>query len=243
MYRTRLLPLVAALALAGTANAAPVQLLTNGDFETGDFTGWTVTDLAGGSGSWLIDDANGLTPSSGNATVGPAGGAWYAVTDQGGPGTHSLSQSFLVPLGATSVIVSFAMFINDQSGAGPLDLGLDHTLVPNQHMRVDIMNVLAGAFSTSPIDIISNLVPPTIDAGPNPHGYTPYSFDITSLVSGGGTYTLRFGEVDNQFFFNSGVDDVGVHADVAQVPEPASLGLVGLGIAGLAAFRRVARQR
>ena len=243
MYLTRLLPLAAALALAGTATAAPVQLLTNGDFETGDFTGWTVTDLAGGSGTWLIDDVDGVTPISGNATVGPAGGAWYAVTDQGGPGTHSLAQTFLVPFGATSVILSFNMFINDQSGVGPLDLGLDHNLAPNQHMRVDIMDVLAGAFSTSPVDIIANLVPPSVDAGPNPHGYTPYSFDVTGFVTGGVAYTLRFGEVDNQFFFNSGVDDVSVLADVAEVPEPVSLGLLGLGIAGLAALRRVPHQR
>jgi hypothetical protein len=42
------------------------------------------------------------------------------------------------------------------------------------------------------------------DAGGNPHPYTHYVFDITSLV-GGGTFQIRFAEVDNQLFFNLGV--------------------------------------
>jgi hypothetical protein len=225
------------LALAsGVAGAAPIQLITNGGFETGTFAGWTVTDLANGSGSWFIDDANGATPFSGLGTVGPAAGSSYAVTDQTGPGTHVLEQSFFVPLGATSVVVSFDMFRNDWD-AGPIvnAAGLDHLAGANQHARVDIMTAAAGAFSTAVLDIVAALVAPGVDAGADPNGYTPYLFDITAMVTPGATYKIRYAEVDNQSFFNQGVDNVSI---VAQVPEPGTLALLGLAVAGIAFSRR-----
>ena len=82
--------LVKALAVvvtsASLAGAAPIELVTNGDFETGSFTGWTVTDQAGGSGNWFIDTPGSSTPMNGLPTAAnPAGGSFYAVTDQGGP--------------------------------------------------------------------------------------------------------------------------------------------------------------
>ena len=237
MNRIQLLTAAVALVAAGSASAAPIQLLTNGDFETGDFTGWTVTDLAGGSGSWFVSSGT-SAPISSNATVGPAGGMFYAVTDQGGPGTHALAQSFLVPLGATSVIVSFDLFMNDQSGAGPLDLGLDHTGGANQHAQVDVMDAMASAFSTTPADIIATLIPPGTDGVGNPHAYTSYSFDVTGLLAAGTSYTLRFGEVDNQLFFNAGVDNVSVLADTASVPAPGSTSLLGAALLGLTLARR-----
>lgn len=229
---------VGLLASAGAAHASPTQLITNGGFETTDFTGWTVTDLAGGSGSWF--NATGTAgPVSGLLTVGPASGSRYAVTDQGGPGTHVLEQTFTVPAGASSVIVSFDMFMNDQSNAGPLGTLLDHTMPSQQHARVDIMSPLAGAFSTVLIDIVSTLIGPSVDAGTDPNPYTSYSFDLTGLVAPGGTYKLRFGEVDNQFFFQAGVDNVSIVAEVpGQVPEPMSAALLGLGLLGVAASRR-----
>ncbi|HXG25089.1 MAG TPA: hypothetical protein VNJ09_11080 [Chthonomonadales bacterium] len=142
------------LGFTGVRHAYAQELITNGDFETGTLAGWIVTDLAGGSGTWAIDDADGLTPISGNATVGPAAGLLYAVSDQEGLGTHALEQAFTVPAGALSVILSFDMFVNDWSGVGPIvdPSGLDHnsggTGAANQHARVDIMTAGAAPFDT-----------------------------------------------------------------------------------------------
>lgn len=225
---------VVVLLLGGRAWAVPVQLITNGGFETGTFAGWTVTDLAGGSGSFFIDDAVGGTPFSAQATVGPASGSFYAVSDQTGPGTHALSQAFTVPAGASSVILSFDMFVNDWD-AGPIvnPAGLDHNAVPNQHGRVDILSFAAPPFDTG-AGVLANFFL-GVDGGADPNPYTAYAFDVTALVGGGGTFVLRFAEVDNQFFFNQGVDNVSV---LAQVPEPNAFGLLGLGLIAVLRYRR-----
>ena len=43
---------------------------------------------------------------------------------------------------------------------------------------------------------------------------------------GGGTFVLRFAEVDNQLFFNQGVDNVSI--EVVPAPASAMLGLIGI---------------
>lgn len=230
---------VAGIACAATA----AELISNGDFETGSFAGWTVTDLAGSfvPGSWFISTPGAATPLSGFATSAAGGlphGSFYAVSDQLGVGTHALAQSFVVAAGSGAVILSFDLFVNDQSGIGGIvnPAGLDHNAFPNQHARVDILSSGAGPFDTG-ATVLDNFYL-GIDAGANPHDFTHYVFDITALVAGGGSFILRFAETDNLFFFNMGVDNVSVFARNGQVPEPATLGLLGIGIAALGLARR-----
>jgi len=194
------------------------ELIQNGDFESGDLSHWTVSDLLGSSGSFFIDDNDGSTPLSTLATGGPAGGSYYAISDQTAPGTHALSQAFSVTAGSGSVVLSFDMFVNDFSGDGPIvdTAGLDHNAVPNQHARVDILRAGATDFATDAGSVLSSLFI-GVDTGTIPNPYTSYQFDITDVVSGGGDFILRFAETDNQGNFNQGVDNVSIALDNVSV--------------------------
>src|SRR5262249_5815562 len=160
--------LVAALALlfGAVRPAGAAEILVNGNFETGTFAGWTVADdnsPFGVGGTFFISTPGAPTPATGFATApNPAGGAFYAVSDSDFPGAHALLQDFTVPAGQ-SVFLSYQMFVNDQSGLGPIvdPTGLDPTtggtFNDNQHARVDILRGGASDFSTAAGDVIANL--------------------------------------------------------------------------------------
>jgi len=227
-------------ARASSATAAPVQLLTNGGFETGSFAGWTPSILAGSSGALFIDTPGTTTPTSGLPTSlagGSPHGAFYAVTDMFSPGTYSLTQTFFVPVLSSGLTLSFDLFAND-TGGGPfvhpsgLDFTSGGTLAPNQHVRVDILTAAASPFDTG-AGVILSLVAPFVDPGPIPNPFTTYSFSPAALgaLAPGGTYQIRFGEVDNRGFLNMGVDNVSLTSEV--VPEPTSMALFGLTALGM----------
>lgn len=229
------------LAIQNTTQAS-VELITNGGFESGTLAGWTTFDQAGSwvPGNFSISVPGTPTPHSGFATsaVG-AGGSFYAVSDQGGPGAHALLQSFSVPAGTTSLSLSFSMFVNDGDGGPIVDpAGLDFTAGANQHARVDVLTAAAAALSTSAADVVANFYLGVDPQATNPNPFTAYAFDL--LAAGlvpGSTYQLRFAEVDNQFFFNQGVDNVSILAGV--IPEAGSFAI----FAGLFGYTGVTRRR
>ena len=51
--------------VAGGLTASAQNLLTNGDFETGDFTGWTVANQPGGAGDVYISTPGAPSPDFG----------------------------------------------------------------------------------------------------------------------------------------------------------------------------------
>jgi hypothetical protein len=226
------------LGLLTVQSASAVQLLTNGNFETGTFAGWTALNQVGGDGSWFIDTPGTTSPVSGFPTLATGGnphGNFYAVTDQGGSGSHVLIQSFNVATGTTSVILTWDMFNNNQD-SGPFGTGLNFNVLPTQIARVDILTAAATVDDVG-AGVLQNCFLGGTPGG-NPHPFASSACDITAAVSGGGTFQLRFGETDNQFFFQMGIDNVAINAVAAQAPEPTSLLLLSLGIAGLAALGR-----
>ena len=225
-----------------TAQAAIIELITNGDFETGDFTGWTSTDLLPGTGQFLIDTPGTSTPISGNATApNPTGGNFYAVSDQVGPGTHAIEQTFVVPFDVITLTLTFDLFVNNQAGATIIDpmFGLDHTGLPNQHGRVDILSAGSTAFDTG-AGVLNNLFIGADPIANNPNPYVSYQFDLTGLLAPSGAFDLRFAETDNQLFFNLGVDNISLIATT--VPEPNILFLFGAGLILIVFTRRSLKQ-
>jgi hypothetical protein len=194
------------------------ELINNGDFENG-LDKWQVVIQGGSNGTdFFLATPGDLTPLSGHPTANnPLGGNHYVVTDQYGPGASALIQSINIPPGVTSVTLSFQMFVNDQSGMGPFvhPVGLNFNAEPNQHARVDILSAGANAFSTGNA-VLQNLYL-GVDGDQTPYDYTNYSFDITNIVMAPGTYNLRFAEVDNQLWFNLGIDNVSMRAQVDDI--------------------------
>ncbi len=219
----------AVLAVATPASAG--QLITNGGFETGDYTGWNANVEPGSNGNVQVvpNPVGGSTsPISGYATpYNPAGGNFYSITDQRGPGSYSLTQSFTLSQ-TSSVAVSWQMFLNNQSGVVYAN-GRDFNTSPNQNASVDILTGSANAFTNNPGDIVANLFNPANSPTSPQNAWSNYS---DTLTLGPGTYQIRFAETDNQLFFQEGVDNVSVMATSLGAPGP----VPGAGVAGLAAL-------
>jgi hypothetical protein len=197
---THCLAAAAALAASVVPAHAGVNLLTNGNFETGDFTGWTTNVQANSSGGlFVVPNNGGSSPLSGHPyALNPAGGNYFAITDQTGPGSYSLTQSFTLSTAAT-VTVSFDLFANDQAGViYNTPSNRDYTVAPNENAEVDILTGGADPFTDS-TGIVATLYGPGADCLTcNPNPWTSYS-DTLSLPAG--TYQIRFAETDNQLFF------------------------------------------
>jgi hypothetical protein len=221
---------------AGLAHAG---LISNGGFETGSLADWTAANQAGGSGSFFIQSGTG-SPSNNFPVPAPPGGSFAAMTDQGGPGSHALLQSFTVDPGSV-VTLSFDLFRDNQAGAYFSPNSLDFTVNPNQQARVDILTSGAGAFDlgAAVLDNVFQTNPgdPLVD-----RGYIHYSFDITSAVGSGGTFQLRFDETDNQLFFALGVDNVDIE-ETAATPEPGTWVMLLTALFGFGAYRWFANRR
>lgn len=223
---------------AATVQAS--ELLVNGGFENGggSLSGWVVADQAGGSGSWFLQTGTG-SPLNGFSVPAPPGPTHAAMTDQGGPGSHVLLQSFVVPTIVTSAILNFDYFISNQGGAFITPASLDFAFAPNQQARVDIITAGADPFSLAVGDILANIYQTQV-GDPLVSGYNTINANLTALFAAhaGETLVLRFSEVDNQLFFNNGVDNVSLDVASSALPEPGTLPLLGLAVVGAGLLRR-----
>ncbi|MBW2419385.1 MAG: hypothetical protein JRH19_12615 [Deltaproteobacteria bacterium] len=222
VYRFSLLACALALSM-GPATASAVsstEHIENGDFETGDFTGWQSTGGGFGEG-FSINDGSFDPPGPGSATP-PINGSYDAVSSQTGEALNMVSQSFLLDSNIALATISWSDRIENWAG---------QFVDPGQEFRVVIQdasgNDLYEVFSTDPGD-------PASQPGPNHR-----LFDVTAVAQllGGQEIQLAFQEQDGLFFFNVSVDDVSF--TTTPVPEP-SAALVF--VAGLLAVRRGVRR-
>ncbi|MDZ4340098.1 MAG: FecR family protein, partial [candidate division NC10 bacterium] len=189
------------------------NIIVNPGFETGTFAGWTPFDEPGstlGSGFTVYTGAA-VLPQSGTAVLAPPlPGAFAAITDQSGAGSHVLYQDVVIPVNG---VLSFDLYINNQAGAFslpvPASLSFDPDplvpgLEPNQQARVDLVNQAAPILDVGG-GVVRNLFQTNV-GDPNVSGYNTFVFDVSAL--GGQNLRLRFAEVDNVFLFQFGVDNV-----------------------------------
>lgn len=193
----RSLALVAAL-VAGAAHAAPVNLITNGNFETATSTGWMMSGTVNVAGAQNGVDYFGAGPLNGSGALGR-----FAMVFNSGNRTPDavLSQSFGTVVGQRYELA--------------FDFGV--TWAGDQSLAVDVAGLNQVVRSTN-----------------TAFDHFSYTFLATSDTT---TLTFRDLQTNNSFNQDGLIDNVSVTA-VANLPEPASLALVALALAGAAGVSR-----
>lgn len=205
-----------------TKTGVGLGLVSNGGFETNggagtaDLTDWTIVNQ--GNGSWYAQTGT-SSPTRGVAVQAPTEGSFAAMTDQSSTGSHVLFQQITVP--AEGATLHFDLYLRNHAADYyvPDPATLDHTVNPNQQFRADIMDPAAGDFDVG-AGVLDNIYQ-TRPGDPLESGYTTVSHSLDAFA--GQTIRLRFAEVDNQFYFNVGVDNVHVTGKPAVGMTPDSL--------------------
>lgn len=198
----------------GGGTAMSAEYIVNGDFETGDLTGWDV--WAGGPAAWVLNDGNVVPPGdslpppydSCGQPLQPISGNYDALAIQWDVSLAALfQQTITLPSNITSATLSWSDRILNYAGFLE-DIGaIEEAFVdPIQEFRVFIVgesSVLHEIFSTEPGD-------EHLQFGPNSR-----SFDLTDLAQAleGQQVFVAF-EMETAFFFmNIAVDDISLDID------------------------------
>jgi hypothetical protein len=132
------------LTIFGAESRAQAELVINGSFEEGDFTGWTKQSL-GSAGDWFVYSG---TSIEGFTILPPPDGTFAAVTEQDDPDSNILYQDIAIPEGA-EVTCTAIVYLTNQTGEGTYIIGDGLTLnCPNQQMGVDLMDPEADPLDT-----------------------------------------------------------------------------------------------
>lgn len=230
-------------------SAFGVELVTNGAFEangganSNSLNGWTVSDQAGGSGSWYAQ--TGTAPPGGFGVLltvaPPPQGSFAAMTSQAGPGSHILSQDITIPAGSPAVF-SARVYVNNTATVFATPATLDYNITPNQQFRIDLMTTASPRDDTG-AGILQNLYRTNV-GDPAVSAYKLITVDVSAFA--GQTVRLRIAEADNQGNISSGADVVSIQsgpiAPIAPVPTLSEYGLLLLALLlpafGAAAVRR-----
>ena len=201
----------AALLVFATAGSAGSPKIQNGDFETGDATGWT-TDCIFATGfsctdsGWFVSGKK-VTPVSGLSWYGPMQKEWEAVSDFSGATTLVLVQQ--VSLGSKKSKLSFDLEWNNRAGVwcnpGDLDPDSDCGAPPyNQQIRVFIQNAGDDPFTDPAVMTLFQ----SHNSTPFKQKKTKYSIKL-SLPNG--PYQIVFAAVGSEYILNLGVDEVSIN--------------------------------
>jgi hypothetical protein len=200
--------------IALQASATPItNIVTNGGFETGDFTGWTLSGNTGGAG---------LTGGSGNIGVNMSSahsGTYGAFFGPVGSLAY-LSQNLTTVAGMTYEL-SFSL-LNEGSGG--------ESISPIRPVGGPIDQIFQVFWNGSLIFEIPPNSPPS--------AYTQFNF--TGLTATGATTELKFGFRNDPSFWD--IDDITAGLSGAAVPDSLSTIWLALPVVGMFAFLHLRRK-
>ena len=227
----RPLTIALTLAVATPALANPIELITNGGFETGTLSGWVATNHTS-PGTCNAANRDWNVSASGTATgcisrPNPVSGTYaaFAMNDGFGPVEYRVTQTFTVPNNITSATLSF------------LDsVAAVYTGIPRTWSAILMRDTGFAA------GIPYHQVIPFVMG----QGWTLHTIDVTTVLQSqeGQTLSLIFRNVVPEVFTGGGgigLDQVSLLVETAApvaAPEPVSLGVLTLGLVGLALTRR-----
>lgn len=248
-----------------TAMVTPASaLFVNGGFETGDFTGWTVTigyTNGGGIVDWgsytgyndptnLVIGDNYTDPYSTapTATFDPYVGNYMAKINDGYGYGHAtkLSQTDVVTQqdldDGGNLYVDWGVVLDDPS----------HDAANQPFFGINVLNGATNIYSFTANASAHSTDPTWIDVGLNTSTYDTnwyksdvVSFDIASSFAVGDAVTIELYVVDCGYWGHGGyafLDGIGTIYQPPEppngVPEPATMLLFGSALIGLAALRR-----
>ncbi|MHC4882648.1 MAG: hypothetical protein ACYTCV_08625 [Planctomycetota bacterium] len=170
--------------------------IVNGDFETGSFDGWTLTNTTL-NGTFVINDGT-LDPDSPDNPLPPYSGNYSALSDMHFVGAYTLYQDVVLPSGTTSLTLEWADMIRNHA-----QIFVD----PDQEFRVQVWDLnnqnLQTLFSTNPGDPLMS-------------PWTERSADLMPFA--GQTVRIAFTADVQEFFFNVHLDDIRI--DTGTTPPP-----------------------
>jgi len=218
--------LLLTFSILSTHSRAQVELVENGSFETGDFTGWT-DDSTSEFGEWFVYSASDMV-----TILPPPVGEYAAFTQQANESSMILYQDIAVPPGAQ---VSCSVIVYLENDAEGYIIG--DGLIPdgeNQQMRIDLMDPEADPYDTG-AGVLENLFQ-TLPGDPNSIGYTTLDFDLTPYA--GETVRFRAAVVVTEDVLNGSIDGFScVTLEAASIPTLSEWGMIaaaaGLEIVGL----------
>ena len=220
MIKNKYTKLVAAMAItlfAGTAQAAYVDIAVNGDFEAGNFTGWTQFPGSLGAAGQTISGVN------------PSSGTYSANLKEPGVAANVIKQANLLP-GAWTI-------------GQQIDIMFDYRGITDAGavLNVEMFTELGGGQEgvTSSVNLFNG--PIFASGGPDNWISKSVSYNVLAEASGG--ITLQFAVACapvagcNADIF---LDNVTISSDVnvPSVPVPAAVWLFGSGLLGLIGVAR-----
>lgn len=201
-------------------NAA--ELITNGGFETGTFTGWTVTNASSAYQNWTVsgpNHGNEFAPSPPHLVTPPQGifSAWNGIVQLGAAGgTFILQQDVTLPAAQTA---SFFWQDRFQSNLTGFCGGASQPVCGTQSYRVQILNTSNVVLQT--IYTVSNGPGQNADTG-----WRGHNFSLSSRA--GQTIRIRFSTLSTGNTDGPGQLDV----DSVSVQSPASPTAANVAVSG-----------
>jgi hypothetical protein len=192
---------VALLVVPGSAGAA---IVNNGDFETGNLSGWQTSNQ--GPGNWFAYGGT-VAPLSMNSIPAPPQGSFAAIADQTNVSRQILYQDVTLPPAGSQVRLSLiAYYTADALIVSPDTLDVSST--ENEQYRIDVMRPGAAVDSVASGDILATVLR-TQTGAPIVLAPTQKTADLSAFA--GQTVRLRFAVATTNDNLDGGADAVAIN--------------------------------